>query len=397
MSGARPPFPTEPRPAAELAAVQAWVRERAGLIEDDLRLLVETESPSDDLALLRACRDVLVGLVVERLGEPASREVVEGESHGDAVVLDYPGAGERPVVMICHYDTVWGAGTVAGWPYSREGARATGPGVFDMKAGCVQAVWALLAARECGLPLPPLRLVLNGDEEIGSPFSRPVIERAVADAALAVVMEPGADGAVKVARKGIGRLRIRTAGVAAHAGLDYWAGVSAIDELARVTLAAHAISDRETGTTVNVGTVTGGTRSNVVAETAAAEADVRIERMSEIPRIEAQLAAIVAHSPRATVELDFEVDRPPMEAGPVTLEPYALAAATARELGFELGSAMVGGASDGNYVAAAGIPTLDGMGAIGSGAHARSEHIDFPATVDRIALVAGVVSALASA
>ncbi len=391
------PFPAQPRSREELAAVQDWVRARAVAVEEDLRRLVEAESPSLDVALLAQCRETLLALVGERLGPADRMQHIPGGAYGDALVLDFAGSSPatRPVVVLCHYDTVWEAGTLVQWPFTREGDHITGPGVFDMKAGCVQGIWAVLAARENGLPLPPVRFILTGDEEIGSPFSRPTIEEQTEDAALVLVLEPGVDGAAKVARKGIGRLSLEVSGIASHAGLDYWAGTSAIDELARVVLALHALSDHETGTTFNVGTILGGTRSNVVAESASAEVDVRIERLPEMPRIERQLAQIAAHRPEAEVRLRLLWDRPPMEENAVTLEPFALAQETARRLGRELGSARVGGASDGNYVAARGTPTLDGMGAVGSGAHARSEHIHFPRTLDQIALIAGVISAMA--
>ncbi|MGB4136760.1 MAG: M20 family metallopeptidase [Microbacterium sp.] len=387
---------TRPRPAAELKAAQDWIRARAADVEGDLRLLAAAESPSLDVTLLAQCLDVLLLLLDERLGTPERIQRFPGGIHGDVAVVDFPGESPSPpVVVLCHYDTVWEAGTLAEWPFARDGDLITGPGVFDMKAGCIQGIWAVRAARECGLPLPPVRFVLTGDEEIGSPFSRPIIERQTEDAALVLVLEPGADGAAKVARKGIGRLHIEVEGVAAHAGLDYWAGTSAIDELARAVLAVHALSDPATGSTFNVGTVSGGTRANVVAESAEAEVDVRIERLSEMPRIEQQLAEIAPQRQEATMRLRLVWDRPPMEEDAATLEPFALARETAQGLGRDLGAARVGGASDGNYVAARGIPTLDGMGAVGSGAHARTEHIHLPRTIDQIALIAGVISALA--
>ena len=203
------------------------------------------------------------GWLVERLGAGEGTRH-ESAAHGATLVLERPGQG-APLTVLAHYDTVWPAGTLADWPVRVDGDRISGPGVFDMKAGLVQAVWAVRALAAAGVPAPPVRLVLTGDEEIGSPFSRPVIEAACAGSAAVLVFEPSSDGAVKTARKGVGLFDVRARGVEAHAGLEPAAGASAIDEIARAVRALHSASDPGEGTTVNVGVLRGGTRRNVVA------------------------------------------------------------------------------------------------------------------------------------
>ena len=196
----------------DVVALRGWIDEHRRQLVDDLVDYAEQETPSDDLALLAKGLAHVEDWLAERLGPPDGRVRHESAEHGDVVVLEYAGSGDRPVVMLAHYDTVWSAGTLDGWPVRVDGDRISGPGVFDMKAGLVQAVWAVRALRDAGVPHPPLRLLLNGDEEIGSPFSRPLIERACADAAAVLVFEASADGAVKTGRKGVGIFESRCVG-----------------------------------------------------------------------------------------------------------------------------------------------------------------------------------------
>ncbi|WP_338051323.1 M20 family metallopeptidase [Pseudonocardia acidicola] len=361
----------------------------------DLVAYAEHETPSDDRALLAAGLAHVEGWVADRLGTPASRTRHGSAEHGDVLVLQLDGAGERPLTLLAHYDTVWSAGTLADWPVRIDGDRLTGPGVFDMKAGLVQAVWAVRALRAAGLPHPPLRLLLNGDEEIGSPFSRPLIEKACADAAAVLVFEAAADGAVKTARKGVGLWDVRVRGVESHAGLDPAAGASAIDELARVVRTLHDATDPDAGTNVNVGVVRGGTRSNVVAGAAEAGVDVRVRTTAEQARIDALMAGLRAHDPRAEVTPIGGWNRPVMERSPAIAAVYALARAAAAQIGVDLAETAVGGASDGNFAAALGRPVLDGLGAVGAGAHARHEHVSIDGMVERAAVAAGVIAAFA--
>ncbi|MFP5071424.1 M20 family metallopeptidase [Pseudonocardia nantongensis] len=365
---------------------------------EDLRGYVEHETPSDDRASLDRGLSWLDALVTERLGPPASSSTVDGGEHGDIRVLDWPGSASsaEPVLLLAHYDTVWPLGTLAELPFAVEGDRITGPGVFDMKAGLVQALWAVRIARAAGLALPPLRLVLNGDEETGSPASRPVIEKAAVGARAGLVFEAaGPGGAVKTARKGVGIFSVHAEGVEAHAGLDPTAGVSAVDEMARAVLALHAATDLDAGTSVNVGVVHGGTRRNVTAGRASADVDVRVAHATETARIEQLLGGLTAHHPRARLRVTGEWNRPVMERTPATAALYELAHDAAAAMGLDLAETAVGGASDGNFVSALGLGVLDGLGAVGDGAHARHEHATVSGLVERTALAAAVLHALA--
>ncbi|WP_177154285.1 M20 family metallopeptidase [Actinosynnema pretiosum] len=372
---------------------------RAALPEmlDDLRRYVEVETPSDDKAALSRGLSFVDGLVVERIGPADSSSTVDGGVHGDVRVLDFAGSAAAPVLLLAHYDTVWPLGTLAEIPFAVDGDRITGPGVFDMKAGLVQLLWAVRIARAAGLALPPLRLVLNGDEEIGSPASREVIEAAAVGVRGALVFEAaaGPEGAVKTARKGVGVFTVRAEGVESHAGLDPTRGASAVDELARAVLTLHAAQDLDAGTSVNVGVIGGGTRSNVIAGSAFGEVDVRVSSLAEITRVEGVLAGLTARHPKASLTVEGGWNRPVMERTPATAELHAVAGAAAEGLGLSLPEVAVGGASDGNFVAALGVGVLDGFGAIGDGAHARHEHATVSGLVTRTALTAAVLHALA--
>lgn len=371
-----------------------WVCAHRDDMLADLAAYVGIETPSDDKDSLAHGLSWLDGWLRDRLGAPGVVLDVDGGRHGDVKVYDYPGAGERAVLLLCHYDTVWPLGTLAGWPFAVDGDRATGPGIFDMKSGLIHAVWALRALDAAGLPRPAVRLLLNGDEEIGSPASRPVIEQAAPGTCATLVFEASADGAVKTARKGVGLFQLHTTGVEAHAGLDPAKGASAIDELARAVLAVHALSDLDAGTTVNVGVISGGSRQNVIAGSARGEIDVRVSSAAETARIDTGLAALTAHDPRATVIVEGGWNRPVMERTEAIAKIYNLARDLATGLGVTLLERSVGGASDGNFVAALGHPVLDGFGAVGDGAHARHEHISVTGMLERTALAAAVLHRL---
>jgi glutamate carboxypeptidase len=373
-----------------------WVRAHRDEVLADVAAYVGIETPSDDRECLDRGLSWVDGWLRERLGSPSSVRDVDGGGYGDVKVYDYPGAGQ-PVLVLAHYDTVWPLGTLADWPFTVDGDRATGPGIFDMKSGLVHAVWALRALDAAGLLRPAVRLVLNGDEEIGSPASRPVIEEAAAGTRATLVFEASAEGAVKTARKGVGLFRVRVSGIESHAGLDPAKGASAIDELARAILALHGLADPAAGTTVNVGVISGGTRQNVIAGAASGEIDVRVSSAAEATRVDAGLAALTAHDPRATVTVEGGWNRPVMERSRATAELYDLARTAAAELGVTLRECSVGGASDGNFVAALGHPVLDGFGAIGDGAHARHEHISVEGMLERTALAAAVLHRLGTA
>jgi glutamate carboxypeptidase len=374
---------------------------RAALPEmtDDLRMLVELETPSDDKELLDTGLAAIEEWTHRRLGPPDERRRHDGGPHGDMLELLYRGTSPATVLVLCHYDTVWPAGTLAGWPFHvTDDGRASGPGVFDMKCGLMQAVWALRLLREADLPRPSVRLFLNGDEETGSAASRPHVERLSEDAAATLVCEAaaGPEGALKTARKGGGIFELTVAGVEAHAGLEPERGASAVHALAELVTRIVAFGAPELGTTVNVGVLSGGTRRNVVAGQASCGIDVRIAEPAEADRIDAAFAALRPADPRVTVTLTGGWARPPMVPNPASELLFKQAQAIAADLGRPVRATSVGGASDGNFVAALGRPVLDGLGAVGDGAHARHEHALLAYVPSRTALIAGLLTACAT-
>jgi glutamate carboxypeptidase len=386
---------TPPPPEVYVPALQSWIVGQREPMLADLRTYVELESPSDNLNALADALGWIESWVVSRLGEPMSCQREDGGSYGSTTVMDWPGTG-HPVALLAHYDTVWPLGTLAELPFALDGDIITGPGVFDMKAGLVQAVWSLRALDEFDLPRPPVRLLLNGDEEVGSPSSRPTIESTCADAAAVLVFEPSSNGALKTARKGVGFFDIEVRGVAAHAGLDPTLGASAITALAHLTLDLVSLTDLVAGTSVNVGTVAGGTRKNVTAGEAVAGVDVRVSDPAEAARIDRALARLDPQEDRVTVAVSGGWNRPPMPRSEGTVALFNRARALAAHINIDLQETSAGGASDGNFAAALGRPVLDGLGALGDGAHARTEHATVSGMLDRAALSAAIITSLAS-
>ncbi|MFC7404799.1 M20 family metallopeptidase [Georgenia alba] len=396
-AGTTRPAPTVPPPEAadglDVRAMADWLAGHREEIVADLLDLVGRESPSDDPGLLADLLAHLEDWVGRRLGAPEARTLHTAEGFGPVAVLDLPGHGDGRLVALCHYDTVFPAGTLEERPAALDGDRLTGPGVFDMKAGLVQCVWALRALDALGARRPPVRLVLNGDEEIGSLFSRPIIEEAAAGAAAVLVFEASVDGALKTARKGVGLFDVTVHGVESHAGLDPEAGASAVSGLAHVVAALDAGEDLNRGTSINVGVIRGGTRANVVAGHAAAGIDVRVSTRAEQDRVDELMRSLRAPDERVSVEVTGGWNRPVMERTAGVAAMYELARAVAAQMGVDLREQSVGGASDGNFVAALGLPVLDGLGAVGSGAHARHENASVTGMIERAAVAAGVVAA----
>ncbi len=269
--------------------------------------------------------------------------------------------------------------------------RLWGPGALDMKAGVAMAFTAIEMLSEAGLIDREIVLLLTGDEEVGSPASKPIIERLAAGCAAVYVLEPAQQLAYKTARKGTGNWRIEVKGVAAHAGVAFEKGANAIRELARVIETVSGWTDLQRGLTVSVGVIGGGTKNNVIPAHAWAEVDVRIARMADGPRIDRKFAALKPVDKNCTLSVSGGINRPPMVRTRSTVRLYRQARALAVELGFVLGEASTGGASDGNFTSALGIPTLDGMGAVGEGAHARHESIVLEHLAPRTALLAGML------
>jgi glutamate carboxypeptidase len=355
-----------------------------------LRTLVEHESPSHDVGSADHLAALLAGALAddgwrtERLPAEGAGDIVRARLDGDD-----PGDG---TLLLAHYDTVWPLGTLAEMPWRHDGDRVAGPGVLDMKAGIAGALHAVRAARAVGPLRGPVTLLVTSDEETGSHASRALIEEEARRHARVLVLEPGRDdGALKVGRKGVGDVRVALRGVSAHAGLNPQDGASALRELAHLLLYAEGLADPDAGTSVNLTVASGGSASNVVAEAATARIDVRVATVDEGERILAALGAYRPRDPRVEVRVDAELNRPPMEATPANQVLLAEARARLDALGLALDEAVVGGGSDGNFTSALGVATLDGLGAVGGGAHARHEHIRLRETLQRVALTAALL------
>jgi glutamate carboxypeptidase len=394
---------TGPDPTIPMRALLAGARRKQSALLDLTQRLVRVESPSDDKAALDACvalaaahakalggrvkmhRQREFGDALEARFGPHPRKSKTGQSR-----TGKESAGR--VLLLGHLDTVWPLGTLASMPCRIGDGRLWGPGTLDMKAGVAMAFIAVEMLLEADLLKHEIVLLLNSDEEVGSTVSRPITERLAAECAAVYVLEPAQGLAYKTARKGIGNWRIDVTGVAAHAGVDFEKGANAIKELARVVETVSGWTDLKRGLTVSVGLAGGGTRTNVIPAHAWAEVDGRIARKADGPRIERKFSALRSFDKRCTVSVTGGIDRPPMERTRGTVRLYQQARILAAELGFQLDEAATGGASDGNFTSALGIPTLDGMGAVGEGAHASHESVLLEHLPPRTALLAGLCS-----
>jgi glutamate carboxypeptidase len=356
---------------------------------EDLETLVRRESPSSDLEAVASSADLVAELGTKRLGVAPERIVVDGRSH----LRWRLGESDRRVLLLCHHDTVWPLGSLATHPFSIADGVLRGPGSFDMKAGLVMALHAVAALDDP----TGVTLLVTGDEELGSPSSRRLIEAEAAGCVAALVLEASADGgALKVERKGVSLYDVAVAGRAAHAGLEPEAGVNATIELAHHVLAVAALGEPERGTTVTPTVLHSGTATNTVPASGRFAVDVRVRDVQEQMRVDDAMHSLRARLPGATVTVSGGPNRPPLERSASTAL-YALAEELGAELGLaRLGSAAVGGASDGNFTAAIGTPTLDGLGAVGGGAHADHEHVLVEQLPARTALVAALITALLS-
>jgi len=360
-----------------------------------LRQIVELESPTHD----KSAVDRMGAFLTEQLaGLGAIVERVSQSDCGDHLIARLPGpTGQPPALLLAHMDTVWPVGTLATMPWREEDDKVYGPGAFDMKGGIVIGIFALKAISDLSLKLPrPVVWLCTSDEEIGSPTSRPLIEEEAQRSACALVLEPAVppDGALKTSRKGVGRFTIRVTGKASHAGAAPEEGVSAIGELARLILELHDLTDYQRGTTVNVGVIAGGTRSNVVASEARAEVDLRVTSSKEGERLVAIIRGLRAQLPGAQVNVTGGMNRPPMERKLAIASLFERARHIAAELGLALKETGTGGGSDGNFTAALGVPTLDGLGAVGDGGHALHEQVIVESLPQRAALLAALLTRL---
>lgn len=358
---------------------------------ETIETLARLESPSTDKAAVDRCGSALAGILREAGAEV---ETIRQAERGNHLHARFGGAG-RPVLLLGHFDTVWPVGALDRMPIRRDGDRLHGPGTFDMKGGIAIGIAALRALRGAGTAHPPVTMLWTADEEIGSGTSRAAIESEARTARAVLVLEPSLPGgALKTARKGCGQYDLLVYGVAAHAGLDPGKGASAIHELAAQIASIERLQDLDRGITLNAGVVSGGTRPNVVAEEARATIDVRARTLADAARVDAALRAL--HPTRAGTRLSVQggFERPPMERTDGVARLFSLAANVAKAIGRELQEGSAGGGSDGNFTAALGVPTLDGLGALGDGAHAAHEHVDIPSLPWRAALVAGLIAGL---
>jgi glutamate carboxypeptidase len=358
-----------------------------------IRQFVALESPSTDRIALDACARWLAA-ELERVGADVER--LPGAPTADHVLARWTGARGR-VLLVGHFDTVWPVGQIARMPIEERDGRLFGPGVLDMKAGL--SIGLLAARVVAGLASdarrPSVTLLATSDEEVGSATSRAAIERLAREHDAVLVLEPALPGgAVKTARKGVGEFEVSAHGVSSHAGANPGEGASAIRELARQILAMDALNDPAQGVTVNVGVIDGGTRSNVVAERARALVDVRISQADGATAIERAMRALAPADARVRLEVRGGINRPPMVRSAGVARLFDLAREVAAGMGRTLAEGATGGASDGNFTAALGVPTLDGLGAIGDGPHALHEHVVINELVPRAALVAGLIGRL---
>jgi len=356
---------------------------------DLLERMTLAESPSDDPGTQHEIREIIAVELEQR--DYAVHRVPGRTSGGMLHARPRSRPHDQPAQMILgHYDTVWPVGTLADMPFDSDGETVKGPGVYDMKGGVAQALMAIDALRHFGItPRVTPHLFFNSDEEIGSRESRRYIERLAPEMDRVFVLEPslGPAGKLKTARKGIGRFTVTVSGEAAHAGLDPGAGASAILELSHVIQELFALNDLERGISVNVGTIDGGLRPNVIAPRSEAVVDVRVATLADAERIEAAIRGLEPATPGTSIEVDGLFGRPAMEHTPANRQLWRLACSLGSELGLELDEGAAGGGSDGNFTSLY-TATLDGMGAVGDGAHARHEHLRLTPTIERSALLA---------
>ena len=368
-------------------SILEYYQDRESRIIDSVRDLVEIESPSFNVSqseivvrwLEEMFRETKVDLSVER--RPA-------EGVGEHLIIRaFPGEG-RATLFLGHTDTVHPIGTNQKNPMRIEGDKFYGCGIFDMKANIVLMIEMLRYFASSGeAPSAPINIVLSCDEEVGSATGRPIIEAEARKASRCFVFEPSFEGKVKTGRKGTGMFTLKTHGRPAHAGLEPEKGASAILEISRQIEKIHLLNDTQNGTTVNVCTISGGTTTNVIPEHAQASVDVRFTKQSEAERVQKAMSELEPFDPRVTVEMLGGVNRPPMERNSGVTALYEKAREAASSFGYELGETQVGGASDGNFVAALGVPVLDGLGIAGDGAHTLHEHILVSDIAKRAALV----------
>lgn len=380
----------------DLDPVLQWTQQHQPELIAFLKQLVECESPSDSPTDVNR----FVELFQDLTNRDATFKTVPSKTQGKHLLCTFQLPGRKKsgqVLALGHSDTVWPLGTLAGMPFREADGRLWGPGVLDMKAGLAFFVFAMRALRELEIPVAhKVVLQINSDEEIGSRTSRELTEKSAQVSKAVLVLEPGTGltGKAKTARKGIGFYRLQVKGVAAHAGVDFEKGASAVVELSRQIERIAGFTNLPRGVTVNPGVISGGTRSNVIAQEAYTEIDFRVPKLSDFKSLDKKFRALRPVDTRCTLELTGGLNRPPMERSKGVIGLYRLAQVLAASLGFTLEESATGGGSDGNFTAALGIPTLDGLGAVGEGAHATHESLLIQHIAPRTALLAKLTAAI---
>lgn len=381
-------------PVVDPGALLGWLRPRLGEMVAFLKELAEVESPTDDPPSQARMRELLIA-AWSGLGY-RHRHLPGTETGGHLLFVPQERERGAPVqLLVGHMDTVWPLGTLARMPVEEEDGLLKGPGVFDMKAGLTQMIFAVQALQELGVEPPAVPVAfVNSDEEVGSPESKETVARLARVASRAFVPEPafGPRGLIKTARKGVGRFTVTIRGKASHAGLAPEEGISAILELSHVIQALDALNDPSLGRTVNVGVVEGGTRPNVVAAEARARVDVRVLTTADAETVTGAIRGIRPRANGITLEVDGGFEVPPLERTPRNRALWEQARALGAGLGMELDQVVAGGGSDGNTTSQF-TATLDGLGPVGDGAHAANEHLVVESLVERTALLASLLAA----
>lgn len=370
-----------------------YFESRTEALVETIREFAEIESPSDNKSAADRMGAYLAQKFAQLGGHP---HLHSAEEYGDNLQIDFPGAANtKPVLLLGHFDTVYPAGTLSTMPCRIDNGRLFGPGVLDMKAGVALMLFAIEALQSWHGQLPrPVTVFLVSDEEVGSYSSRKITEDLARKSAGVLVLEPAAGrGAVKTARKGVGEYTLTVKGIASHAGLDPGKGHSAILELARQIPILWKLNDLKSGVSVNPGVIRGGTRTNVIAAEAVAEIDVRISTAKQASGLDRKLRALKALDKDCRLNIEGRINRFPMERNRGVIALYKKAQQIAKQINWTLEEAAVGGGSDGNFTAGIGIPTLDGLGALGEGAHAVHEHIVISELPRRGFLLSGLIEA----
>lgn len=376
---------------SKLLQIRDWLGPRTAEMIASVKELVETESPTHEKA---AC-DKLCSILAERFLHIGGRVKLHKQHRsGNHLQADFGSTrGRKPILLLGHYDTVYSLGTLTTMPWRESKGLLYGPGVFDMKGGIVQVIFAIRALQSVTGALPrPITVLLVSDEEEGSQTSRAITEKIASRCEAVFVCEPaGRGGALKTARKGVGDFTLRVSGVASHAGLDFEKGHNAILELSRQVQAIAAMTNLKTGVTLNPGIIRGGTRTNVVPSEAEADFDLRVASTQDGELMMRQIRSLKPFNKKCKLHIDGGINRPPLERTPHVVALFHKAQAVARQLEFSLNEIAVGGGSDGNFTAGLGIPTLDGLGAVGDGAHSPRESVVAAEMPRRAALLAGLI------